>query len=104
MKYLFPGNSTLLFQLLLAAIVDDHLLFRGRRKTLSVGFIISAKSVLAISKHMLYRENNPFQYVLTYRFSQDSLEMFFRKIKGRFGWNNNPNVLEFKYALRAHFY
>ena len=80
---------------------DDNLLFRGRRKTFIVGFITSAKSVLAISKHLLYRENNPFQYVLTYRFSQDSLEMFFSKIRGRFGWKNNPNVLEFKYAIRA---
>ena len=41
--------------------LDDHLLFRGRRKTFIVGFITSAKSVLAISKHLLYRENNPFQ-------------------------------------------
>ena len=80
---------------------DENLLFRGRRKTFIVGFITSAKSVLAISKDLLYRENNPLQYVLTYKFSQDPLEMFFSTIRGRFGWNNNPNVLEFKYAIRA---
>ena len=34
--------------------LDDHLLFRGRRKQFIVGFITSAKSVLAISKHLLY--------------------------------------------------
>jgi hypothetical protein len=27
--------------------------------------------------------------------------MFFSKIRGRFGWNNNPNALQFKWALRA---
>ena len=27
--------------------------------------------------------------------------MFFSKIRGRLGWNNNPNALQFKYALRA---
>ena len=27
--------------------------------------------------------------------------MFFSKIRGRLGWNNYPNVLQFKYALRA---
>jgi len=27
--------------------------------------------------------------------------MFFSKIRGHFGWNNNLNVLEFKYASRA---
>ena len=26
--------------------------------------------------------------------------MFFSKIRSRFGWNNNPTVLQFKYALR----
>ena len=37
---------------------------------------------------------------MSYRFSQD--EMFFSKIRGRFGWNNNPNALQFKHARRAH--
>ena len=34
-------------------------------------------------------------------FSQDALEMFFSKIRGRFGWNNNPNALQFKHAIRT---
>eukprot|EP00795_Rhopilema_esculentum_P015643 gene15643-6927_t len=38
---------------------------------------------------------------MSYRFSQDALEMFFSKIRGRFGWNNNPNALQFKHAIRA---
>ena len=27
--------------------------------------------------------------------------MFFSKIRSRLGWNNNPNALQFKYALRS---
>ena len=27
--------------------------------------------------------------------------MFFSKVRGRLGWNNNPNALQFKYALRS---
>ena len=27
--------------------------------------------------------------------------MFFSKIRSRFGWNNNSNALQFKWALRA---
>eukprot|EP00795_Rhopilema_esculentum_P013869 gene13869-4817_t len=38
---------------------------------------------------------------MSYRFSQDALEMFFSKIRGCFGWNNNPNALQFKHAIRA---
>ena len=80
---------------------DDNLLFRERRKTFIVGFITSAKSVLVISKDLLYRENNPFQYVLAYKFSHDPLERFFSKVRGHFGCYNNPNVLEFKYTIGA---
>ena len=29
--------------------------------------------------------------------------MYFAKIRSRFGWNNNPTALPFKYALRALF-
>lgn len=38
--------------------------------------------------------------MLTYKFSQDHLEMFFSKIRQRFGNNNNPNALELKTALK----
>ena len=75
----------------------------GPRKTFIQGFAISANSILAISKDLLVRTQNPYSYVLTYRFSQDPLEMFFSKIRGRLGWKNNPNALQFKYALRALF-
>ena len=29
------------------------------------------------------------------------MELLFNKIRCRCGWNNNPDVLQFKYALRA---
>lgn len=43
----------------------------------------------------------PPRYLLTYRLSQDHLETLFSRIRRRGGWNNNPNSLQFKYALRA---
>ena len=81
--------------------VDGTKLVDGPRKTFILGFAVSANSILAIAKNLLSREHNNFKYVLTYRFSQDQIEMFFSKIRGRFGWNNNPNALQFKWALRA---
>ena len=38
--------------------------------------------------------------ILTYKFSQDHIELLFNKICCRCGWNNNPNVLQFMYAFR----
>ncbi len=76
-------------------------LINGPRKTFILGFALSSKSILALAKRLLTRNHNKFEYLLTYRFSQDQLEMFFSKIRSRLGWNNNPNALQFKWALRA---
>jgi hypothetical protein len=76
-------------------------LINGPRKTFVLGFALSSKSILALAKRLLTRNHNKFEYLLTYRFSQDQLEMFFSKIRSRLGWNNNPNALQFKWALRA---
>lgn len=43
---------------------------------------------------------NPFKYVLTYKYSQDHVELLFSCIRSRGGWNNNPNALQLKYSLR----
>ena len=55
---------------------------------------------MEISRALLERRETPFEYILTCRFSQDQIEMYFSKFRSRFGWNNNPTVLQFKYALR----
>lgn len=41
----------------------------------------------------------PFKYLLTYKYSQDHLELLFSCIRSRGGWNNNPSSLQLKYAL-----
>ena len=73
----------------------------GPRKTFIIGFGTSAQSIFAIAERLFSRQNSAFEYVLTYKFSQDPLEMFFSKIRSRNGWNNNPNPLQLKWALRA---
>ena len=75
-------------------------LIDGPRKTFILEFALSSKSTLAVAEHLLSRNYNQFEYVLTYRFSQDQLEMLFSKVRNRLGWNNNPNALQFKWALR----
>ena len=63
-------------------------LIKGPRQRFVIGFSISALSIIAISKSLLHRESSTFDYILTYRCSQDTLEMFFSQIRGWFGWNN----------------
>ena len=72
-----------------------------RRKTAIWGFVFSIKSLIAISHELLFRTYHHIKYILTYKFSQDHIELLFNKIRWRCGWNNNPNVQQFKYALRS---
>ena len=52
-------------------------LLKGPRKMFVVGFCISSLSILKTSEQLLERQVSPYEYVLTYRFSQDQIEMYF---------------------------
>jgi hypothetical protein len=71
-----------------------------RRNTFIKGLIVAAKSVKELALSLLTRPISPFSYVLTYKFSQDHLELLFSCIRSCGGFNNNPNVPQFKAALR----
>ena len=43
---------------------------------------------------------NSFSYFLTYKFSRDHLELLFSCIRGKNGFNNNPDVRTFKSVLK----
>ena len=45
-------------------------------------------------------ENNGFQYILTYKYSQDHLELMFACILGNFVSNTNQNLRTFKAELK----
>lgn len=73
----------------------------GKRKTPWVGFMATITSVLGLCDKLL--QSGQLSYLCTYRLSQDHLEMFFSRVRRRSGWNNNPNTLQFRWALRAIF-
>ena len=76
------------------------LLSTSQRRTFIIGFVTCIKSTIAMAKQMLSLSTDPFKYLLTYKFSQDHIELLFSCIRSRGGWNNNPNCLQMKYALR----
>ena len=78
--------------------MDGTKLVSGPRKTFVCGFALSSNSIIALARRLLERDFNKFNYLLTYRFSQDQIEMFFSKIRSRLGWNQNPTALQFKWA------
>ncbi|KAL1513577.1 hypothetical protein ABEB36_002972 [Hypothenemus hampei] len=77
---------------------DGVLLHKTARRTFIIGFAVSIKSTVEIAKEILQQPHH--KYLLTYFFSQDFLEIYFSKIRGRHGFNNNPNVIQFRSAVR----
>lgn len=72
----------------------------GGRKMFVLGFIITMESTLNVAYQLLNKLQSPLKFVLTYKMSQDHLELFFGCIRARGGSNNNPNAVQFKNTLR----
>lgn len=61
----------------------------SQRKTGFLGIILGLYSVVGIFKYYIRREI-PHGYLLTYKLSQDHLEIFFSALRSKGGHNNNP--------------
>ena len=59
----------------------------GQKKTVIWGFVFSVQSIMAIFAELPICSYKPYKYIMTYRFSQDHLELLFNKIHGHCGWN-----------------
>lgn len=53
------------------------------KKTFIKGFLLTAQSIKQLAVWLLTRELHPFKYLLTYKFSQDHIELLFRCIRGK---------------------
>lgn len=62
------------------------------------GMIICLKNIINLSRDLL--EKKYLNYILTYKLSQDFLEMFFAIIRRMGGFNNNPTTIQFKAAFK----
>ncbi|XP_071062832.1 beta-1,4-galactosyltransferase 6-like [Pseudochaenichthys georgianus] len=61
-----------------------------------IGFVINIDTLMLMIPELLQVQ----RYVLTYRFSQDHLELPFNSIRASGGWNNNPSARQFQAIFR----
>lgn len=80
--------------------IDGLNLLLHNRKTFVMGFLLTMQSTIALAKDLFEMEKESLNFFLTYKFSQDHLELFFSCIRSRGGWNNNPNCQQLKWAVR----
>ena len=69
-----------------------------RRKTFVLGFITALKSMKDLAFYLLTKPMDPFKFILVYKFSQDHIELLFTCIRGKNGFNNNPDARQLKSA------
>ena len=79
---------------------NGNLMYNTRKETGFIGFLVAIESMKHIFFHLVERENAPMNYVLTYKFSQDHLELFFGAIRSSGGFNNNPTAQQFIAAYK----
>lgn len=71
----------------------------SQRKTGFIGFLICIESLKEFYQLYIIREKK-MKYVLTYKLSQDHLELFFGSIRSMGGYNNNPTARQFEAAYK----
>ncbi|KAG8173952.1 hypothetical protein JTE90_009166 [Oedothorax gibbosus] len=77
---------------------DGKRVIKSSRKTVIVGFCTTIDSVMQLVSDLL--TSNALKYVLTFKFSQDHIEVFFAGIRSKGGCNNNPSTQTFKAAYK----
>ena len=79
-------------------------LCRTRRKMFVIGLCITIDSAIYLSEQLILGDGlngTKLKYMLTYKLSQDHIEIMFSVIRHRGGWSNNPTALQFQAAYRA---
>lgn len=79
---------------------DGTRLDQCRRNTFILGFKAAAASLLGVGR-FVFDEYPHVKYIRAYQLGQDHIETLFSKIRAKGGFNNNPDVVTFKSALRA---
>lgn len=74
--------------------VAGNKMYTTNKKTAFVGFLTAIKAVQGIYNEYV-GEGKPLKYLLTYKLSQDHLELFFGAVRAQGGSNNNPTVRQF---------
>ena len=73
-------------------------MFTGRRHAAFIGWTNNIKCLRMIFTDIVL--GGGLEYILTYKMSQDPLEIFFSSIHACLGFNNNQNVVQFQAAYK----
>ena len=78
---------------------DGRLMVTTKKKTAFVGFLTAISAIKGIFEDLIERKSS-LKYLLTYKLSQDHIELFFEAIRASGGCNNNPTVQQITAAYK----
>ncbi|CAB4044834.1 Hypothetical predicted protein [Paramuricea clavata] len=79
---------------------DGQSILTSKRKTGFLGFLLCINAVVGLTKDLVNAQNPALKYLLTYKMSQDHLELFFSAVRACGGWNNNATTGQFVAAYK----
>ena len=79
-------------------IANGNHILTSRRKTGFLGFVVTINSMKGLFDGLI--NSGKLKYLLTYKFSQDHLELFFCALRACGGFNNNPTATQFTAAYK----
>lgn len=79
---------------------DGQDIINTKRKTGFLGFLFCIRSLQIIYERYISAFEAPLTFLLTYKLSQDHIELFFGQIRSMGGANNNPTVRQFSAAYK----
>ena len=76
--------------------ISGGLFCSGRNMTSFLGFLCAISCVGGNFQDLVACNNAKLKYLLTYKLSQDHIELFFAAIRSSYGCNNSPTALQFR--------
>lgn len=82
--------------------INGQKISESHRRMAALGFVINIDSLIHLGDVIFSEASLCHQrYLLTYKLSQDHLELYFSCIRRMGGWNNNPSVKQFSSSYRT---
>lgn len=77
---------------------SNNQIIKGKRKIGFLGFLLNAESLKWLYQNYVFPKVMPFPYLLTYKFSQDHLELFLKMLRQILANSSNPTCMAFQQA------
>lgn len=78
--------------------ISNNQIIKGKRKLGFLGFLLNAESLKWLYQNYVSPKVMPFPYLLTYKFSQDHLELFLKMLRQVLVTSSNPTCMAFQKA------